>query len=39
MTVEWDGRDSSGRRLPPGVYFVRMKIENLSLSRKVVLLQ
>jgi hypothetical protein len=37
--VEWDGRDSSGRRLPPGVYFVRMKIENLSLSRKVVLLE
>jgi hypothetical protein len=38
-SVEWDGCDSSGRRLPPGVYFVRMKIENLSLSRKVVLLE
>lgn len=37
-SVEWDGRDSSGRRLPPGVYFVRLKIEDLSLSRKVVLL-
>jgi hypothetical protein len=38
VSVEWDGRDSSGRRLPPGVYFVRMKFENLKISRKVVLL-
>jgi flagellar hook assembly protein FlgD len=38
-SVEWDGSDSSGRRLPPGVYFVRMEIEDLNLSRKVVLLE
>jgi hypothetical protein len=37
--VEWDGRDSSGRRLPPGVYFIRMKLEYLSLSRKIVILE
>ncbi len=37
--LEWDGRNSAGRRLPGGVYFVRMKIENLTLSRKVVLLE
>jgi hypothetical protein len=37
--LEWDGRNSAGRRLPGGVYFVRMKLENLTLSRKVVLLE
>ncbi|MFH1278259.1 MAG: hypothetical protein ABIK65_07765 [Candidatus Eisenbacteria bacterium] len=36
--VLWDGRDDSGRRLPAGVYFVRMRSGDLSESRKVILL-
>jgi aminopeptidase N len=36
-TVEWDGTDDSGRRLPSGIYIVRLEGEGLRLERKVVL--
>ncbi len=35
----WDGQDASGRQLPAGVYFCRVKSADFELSRKVVLLQ
>lgn len=36
--VFWDGTDSEGRKLPPGVYFCKLKAGDCSFSRKVVLL-
>ena len=34
--VEWHGEDNGGRRLPHGVYFVRLKAGGQSWQRKVV---
>ncbi len=34
--VAWDGRDSAGRRVAPGIYFVKLKYSNRVYSRKVV---
>jgi Zn-dependent metalloprotease len=36
-SVEWDGRDGSGRILPSGVYFVRMQADAFRASRSVIL--
>jgi hypothetical protein len=36
-SVEWDGRDGSGRNLPAGVYFVRMHADGFRASRSVVM--
>ncbi|MFH1679740.1 MAG: hypothetical protein ABIH26_03745 [Candidatus Eisenbacteria bacterium] len=36
--VLWDGCDDSGRRLPAGIYLVRMKAGGVRETRKVVLL-
>jgi hypothetical protein len=33
--VDWDGRDSQGRLLPSGVYFVKLETDGRSRSRKV----
>lgn len=35
--IVWDGTDSSGRALTSGIYICRLKIENLILTRKMVL--
>jgi aminopeptidase N len=37
QSVEWDGRDDSGRGLASGIYIVRLEGEGVSLERKVVL--
>gem|GEM_PF-711398 len=37
--VFWDGTDSKGERLPPGVYFVRLENESEALTEKVVLIK
>ena len=37
-TLTWDGRDESGRRVPPGVYFLRGS-GDLQFSRKAVRLR
>ncbi len=34
--VPWDGRDDAGRRVPPGVYQVRLAADGAWLVRKVV---
>ena len=34
--VVWDRIDSSGRRVPAGIYFVVLQKENLSISKKVI---
>jgi aminopeptidase N len=36
-TVEWNGTDDSGRRLPSGIYIVRLEGGRVSVERKVVL--
>jgi photosystem II stability/assembly factor-like uncharacterized protein len=37
--IEWDGRDSRGQRLSPGIYFARIATPGGSLSSKVLLLR
>jgi len=37
--LSWDGRDDAGRRLPAGVYLVRLDAEERSFTRKLVLLR
>ena len=37
--VEWDGRGVDGRRLPNGVYFLRLEGEDFVASEKVTLLR
>jgi hypothetical protein len=38
LTLGWDGRDASGRAVRPGVYFVRLVVENrLVALRRIVL--
>jgi flagellar hook assembly protein FlgD len=36
--ISWDGRDDQGRRVGPGVYFVRLDAEGRSLRQVVTLL-
>jgi carboxypeptidase T len=36
--VSWDGKDNKGCRLPAGVYYVKLKSENKTLSKKLILL-
>jgi len=37
--VRWDGRDSDGRRVAPGVYLCRLETAGSVLSKKMVLLK
>ncbi|MBU8920824.1 MAG: T9SS type A sorting domain-containing protein [Bacteroidales bacterium] len=34
----WDGKNDSGSRIPPGVYFLNLTVNDESMSRKVVIL-
>ncbi|MFQ6093186.1 MAG: FlgD immunoglobulin-like domain containing protein, partial [bacterium] len=38
-TVTWDGRDSSGREVPTGVYFYRLRAGDYSSTKRMVLLK
>jgi hypothetical protein len=37
--VLWDGRDSTGRRAAPGVYFVRLEAAELTATKRVVIVR
>jgi len=37
--LAWRGDDEGGRRLPPGVYFLRLVVSNRADVRKVVVIQ
>ncbi|MEO0136021.1 MAG: C25 family cysteine peptidase [candidate division WOR-3 bacterium] len=36
--IIWDGSDNLGRKLPSGIYFVRLKVGQLNAIRKAILL-
>jgi len=38
-TINWDTRDNEDRRIPPGIYFIKLDIEKSSLVSKLVLLR
>jgi hypothetical protein len=38
-SLTWDGRDDSGQRVPPGVYFVTLHASGSEQSRKLVLMR
>lgn len=38
-SVNWDGRDDNGRKVPAGVYFVRMNVGNYQQVQKTILLK
>lgn len=38
-TVEWNGRDDAGRKLPSGVYVCRLEADGIVLTRKMILMQ
>jgi len=37
--IEWDGRNDAGRRVSPGVYFVKMTAGKFNATRKLTLLR
>jgi hypothetical protein len=39
LSLAWDLRDAAGRRVRPGVYFVRARLAAASLSRRLVVLE
>jgi len=36
--IFWDGTDDSGRKLPTGVYFIRLEGDEIRKTKKVILL-
>jgi hypothetical protein len=38
-TVNWDRKDARGRELSNGVYFYRLAVQNIALTKKMVLLK
>jgi flagellar hook assembly protein FlgD len=37
--VVWDGKDNSGNKIKPGVYFYQLKIENYSTVKKILFIK
>ena len=38
-TIEWDGKDSGGNNVAPGVYFCSLSASNIAETKKIVLLK
>ena len=38
-TVAWDGRDSSGRTMPSGLYLVRIEAGDFKQTKKLLLVK
>ena len=39
LSVDWDGRASSGERVASGVYFVRLEVDGAVATERMVLLR
>jgi len=39
IVITWDGKDQSGKKLPQGVYFIRLNVKGGAYTEKVVLLR
>ncbi|KPK64692.1 hypothetical protein AMJ83_00375 [candidate division WOR_3 bacterium SM23_42] len=39
LSVMWNGTDGQGRRLPAGIYFVRLNTENHAETQKIILVE
>ncbi len=37
--VSWDGTSNGGRKLPGGVYFLRLKVGDSEANRKMLMLE
>lgn len=37
--IQWGGLDDAGRRLPSGVYYLRLRLPSVSLARKLAILR
>lgn len=38
-TVQWDGHDSAGRKMPSGIYYYRLQLDRISETRKMLLME
>ncbi len=38
-SIVWDGKDNSGNKIKPGVYFYQLKVENYSTVKKLLLVK
>ena len=38
-TISWDGRDDAGRQLSSGVYLLRMQVDGVVQTRKMLLVK
>ncbi len=38
-TARWDGRDAGGREVSNGIYFIELKSDNESITKKVIKLR
>ena len=38
-TVSWNGTDDDGKELAQGIYFIKLKVEGMSYTKKVILLK
>ena len=39
LSVTWDGRDHNNKSVTSGIYFIKLKVGNLSYSKKITLLK
>jgi hypothetical protein len=37
--TEWDGQDQDGRRVGPGAYFLRMRVDGAEMTKKVLIVR
>jgi len=37
--LSWDGKDNDGKQLAQGIYFIKLKVEGTSYTKKVILLK
>ncbi|MBI4722807.1 MAG: ASPIC/UnbV domain-containing protein, partial [Candidatus Stahlbacteria bacterium] len=38
-TIEWDGKDEAGNKVPTGIYFYRLQVGNFSATKRTILMR